>query len=52
LLVPSLLPLGFDEMKRILSSTACHRAGDTTETMAGLNVGISTNLSHQLGGHS
>ncbi len=28
LLIPSLLPLGFDEMKRILSATACHRAGD------------------------
>ena len=31
LLVPGLLPLGLDQMKRILSATACHRAADATE---------------------
>src|ERR1019366_2108968 len=40
LLLPSLLPLGFDQMKRILSATACHRAEDTTQTKGRLNRGI------------
>src|ERR1035437_7416311 len=40
LLIPGLLPLGFDQMKRILSATACHRAEDTTQTKGRLNRGI------------
>ena len=32
LFVPSLLPLGFDQVKRILSATARHRARDDAET--------------------
>jgi hypothetical protein len=34
LLVPSLLPPGFDQMKRILPATACHRVADIAETQA------------------
>src|ERR1035437_3499982 len=41
LLLPSLLPLGFDQVKRILSATACHRAVDTTQKNGGLNGGMS-----------
>jgi signal peptidase I len=40
LLIPSLLPLGFDQMKRILSATACHRVEDSTQRKRGLNRGI------------
>ena len=38
--VPNFLPFGFDQMKRILSATACHRAEDTTQTKGRLNRGI------------
>ena len=40
LLLPSLLPFGFDQMKRILSATARHRAGDSTRKSGGLNRGM------------
>jgi signal peptidase I len=37
---PNFLPLGFDQMKRILSAAAGHRAADTTQSSGGLNRGI------------
>ena len=40
LFLPSLLPLGFDQMKRILSAAAGHRATNTTRNDAGLNRGV------------
>src|SRR5208283_3440935 len=40
LLVPNLLPLGFDQMKRILPAAACHRATDATRKNAGFNRGV------------
>src|ERR1035438_7263967 len=40
LLLPSLLPLGFDQMKRILSAAAGHRAEDSTQIKVGLNRGM------------
>jgi signal peptidase I len=40
LFFPSFLPLGFDQMERILSATACHRAEDSTQRKGGLNRGI------------
>lgn len=38
LLFPSLLPFGFDQVKRILSATAGHRAVEDTRKSAGLNL--------------
>jgi hypothetical protein len=32
LIVPNLLPFGFDQMKWVLSATACHRARDDAES--------------------
>jgi hypothetical protein len=40
LLFPSLLPLGFDQVKRILSAAAGHRAAEHTQIIAGLNRGM------------
>src|SRR5579864_920183 len=40
LLFPSLLPLGFDQVKRILSAAARHRAADITRKKTGLNRGV------------
>src|SRR5688572_10029789 len=34
LFVPNLLPFGFNQMKRVLSATACHRARDDAESAA------------------
>jgi signal peptidase I len=40
LLVPNFLPLGFNQMKWILSAAAGHRAADSTQNGGGLNRGI------------
>ena len=40
LLLPSLLPLEFDQVKRILSAAAGHRAVNTTQKIAGFNRGV------------
>ena len=44
--LPSLLPLGFDQVKRILPATACHRADIIGETNA---AGQSRSLSEPAG---
>ncbi len=54
--VPGLLPLGFDQMKWILSATACHRARDDCANASGkqsqntLRTGLSPQLIRILNG--